>query len=118
MVSVLQCHETCACPPPSPFKFLLYAVQGGNQPSGTSEIGENASQNTDSKSSLPGAVPTITSVSVELMERLRRQKEARDQAAFAEKRRMDAQKAVEAAEAEWRRLQEDAENLEKEGMLC
>jgi hypothetical protein len=51
------------------------------------------------------------------MERLRRQKEAREQAAAAEKRRFDAQKAAEAAEAEWRRLQEDAEKLEKEGVI-
>ena len=60
------------------------------------------------------AVETITSVSVELMERLRRQKLAKEQAAAAEQRREEAQRAAEAAEAEWRRLRADAEKLESE----
>jgi hypothetical protein len=59
-------------------------------------------------------VPTITSISVELMERLRRQKVAKEQAAAAEKRREEAQRAAAAAEVEWRRLQQDSEQLERE----
>ena len=59
-------------------------------------------------------MPTITSVSIELMERLRRQKVAKEQAAAAEKRRQEAQRAAEEAEAEWRRLQDDAEKLDRE----
>ena len=59
-----------------------------------------------------GSVPTITSVSVELMERLRRQKEAREK----ERRRQEAREAAASAEAEWHRLRENAERLEQEHM--
>jgi hypothetical protein len=48
------------------------------------------------------------------MERLRQQKEARDHAAAAERRKAEAMQAAEQAEEEWRRLQANAENLERE----
>lgn len=53
--------------------------------------------------SAPGGVPTITSVSVELMERLRRQKEAREAAALLQAQQAVARASAQAAEAEWAR---------------